>query len=477
MANNEKGEKLVPGFGDLTEAYASIYVNKGPFMDEFDPGRMFEIGLDEIYAMEIHSSIDSFYRYGYVIIPDRVGFRETLSLTGNEIITVRYANNVAVSTFPPKIIHFNIYDMEETSYNGEIRDKSTNKAIKLHLIEAPFFLKFNQRSWARIFGHDPGDGNMVGAYLHDIFSTHIQDDLKLNEEVVNYNFENMNTQMYWGIPNWKSQKTFQYLLQFAKDEDGFGNVKLFTTSNLDDNSIGLRLSSISQLFKQPKISQVYSVVNVGPMSNSRIAANGSFSSKALDFLIDYKFETYDLTSLVTGLGGGYTYNYDYLTSERFIQTDDYNSLNDKEKYFGQFALWTREIADWQSVTHLIGPWPKQLAADYLNNKMINQKYQLKCVSNCYLNHTRNVGDKVHITFPSVASAIDDSRTIDEQMSGDWVIQEMVDVITNTRGFTSVSFIKDSFFNTTHTDAGTSKEKLPEVNPIAPLHPITKRINN
>lgn len=474
MPTNEKGENITGAYPDFSESLAWVYINQGPFMTNLNKDKMFDNAIDEVIAMEVHSSLDSFYRYGFVVIPDRVGFRETLSLTGNEIVTLRYGNSLYVNNRPPKTIHFNIYDIEEVAIADTYRDRYTNKALKLHLIEAPLFLLYNQKTWNKAYGEDFGS-SVEGVKLNNIFQSHLSTDLKIEENnFVELDLLEMKTKMNWIIPSWKPQKTFSYLLKFAEDEDGYGNVKFFTSTDLDSNTTIINMKSIYQLFTNGETIS-YSIVNIGPMAQSA-SNSGETVVKTLNNLLNYKFESYDLTSLVSGLAGAYVYNRDYLNGQNFIQSIDYELANSEEKYFGNFGLWTNDISQWDSTALSIGSFPQEITRSYLENFQSSQKYQLKCIADSYLNHERNCGDKAFLMFPSGAHAIDESRTVDEQMSGTWVIQEIVDYITNNRGYSSLSFIKDSFFNTIEATTGNSKEKLPSVSPITNKDESTLEIN-
>jgi len=463
MPENDQVEtQRGPAF-DFTEALVSAYVNPGPYFDKIEgkEDKIFENAITEIVALEIHSSIDGFYRYGYIVIPDRIGFRETLSLTGNEIISVRYSNSLTSQSFSPKVVHFNIYDMEEVSLKDANRDNFTNKLIKLHLIEAPFFLLFNQNTWSRAFGKDTGNIEN-GEKINNIFEKHITNDLNLNDKLIKLDFNDMSTKLHWLIPSWKPQKTFSYLLKFARDEKGFGNVKFYTTTELNTGIIILNLKSIAQMFSSKEVTS-YTVINTGPFNQSALNEQ-EISQKSLDYLFEVKFLSYDITSLTTGLGGASILSRDYERGEYTIYTDDYITSNNKEKYFGQFGLWSDSISTWQTGQLSIGTYPEETMRSYLNNRIIDQKYQLRCVAKTYFNHIRNCGDKVSIVFPSASSSVDETRTIDEQMSGDWIIQEIVDYYANGRAYSEIYFIKDSFHNTVR---GTTEQKLPSVTPITP----------
>jgi hypothetical protein len=457
---------------DLSECSVVIYMNQGPFLDNIDKSTLYDDvkGMTDIYSFEIHSSIDGFYRYGSVIIPDRVGFREVAALTGNEIITIRYMNTVTADFIPFKTIHFNIYDIEEVSYADNLRDKFTNKAIKLHLIESPIFLKYNQRVWSRHFGKDLGrdEDSKEKMTIDQVFLSHLQNDLKLNEEYIRYDFDPMITDVYWTIPFWKPQKTFSYLLQFAQDQNNYGCVKFYTTSDNDNDITVINLRSIAQMFDRQETPYSYSFVGTNAFISSAGEADGKEMSKLINQLFDYKFETYDVTSIVSGLAGAMIYNTNYSQSLKWVQTEDYESSNRKDKYFAQFGLWNPEISNYKSTMFMRTDWHTPDVQSFIQNKIVSKKYQLKCISSSYINQARNVGDRVRLDIPSGAYATNPNKDLDVQMSGDWIISDIKDYYVNGRGYSSISFIKDAFFDTVRADTGNTPERLPAVTPIAPL---------
>lgn len=456
---------------DLADSYAYVYFSDGPFMTDFNPDRMFDIidtnETNNVIAMEIHSSIDSLYRYGYIVIQDRTGFRETLNLTGNELITLKYANGPFVATEPAKVIHFNIYDMEEVYISENYRDKYTNRAIKIHVMEAPMFLLYNWNYHCRGFGKDIGDGNNEVVRIDEMFRIHLEEDLQITQNgVVELDLRRMSTEMYWTIPLWKPQMTFMYLLDYAKDDQGYPDVKFFPTTNIQDSKTVINLKSIYQMFSDDSNTFQYNLVNVGPITNSA-TETGQRAIKSLNQIINYKFETYDLTSLISGLAGSSVYNRRYIEGRSFLQTEDYRTARKKQKYMGNVGIWSDNIAQWDTMWYPIGNMPPEIAAAYLENQISKQRYQLKCIADSYMNHSRNCGDRVTMLFPSTASGVDSSKTIDEQMSGEWIIQEMVDKIIAGKGSSEIIFIKDSFFNVEGTSSGNGgTQKLPSVEKIS-----------
>ena len=450
-------------FNNIFECNIKAYISSGPYIESVDLKQIFNLPVNEVISADLRSSIDGMYRYGSITIRDDVGFREYTSLTGNEIVTIVYSNKMISSDRPEKIIHFNIYDMHESTPSDDTNRKYTNKFITLHLMEAPFFLSYNRKPWSKAYGKDNGDGTSTNVSIDEIIKSHLLDDLKITEDMAELDFSKMSTEMHWSIPYWKPQQTLQYLLQFAKDIDGHGNVKLFTKTDIDKQKTILKLSSISNLFKTEQ-STVYPVIDVHAITSGLLPA-GMTSRKSANQIFDYKFESYDVVSLVSGLSGGYMYNHDYRDGKYFVHTDDYRASIASEKYFGQFGLWSDKISDWQSTSHSLGDISPELAKTYLNNKVIQQKYQLKCHIRTPVNHDRNVGDKVYLTFPSGAYLVNESATVDEQMSGEWIIKEITDQISGGRGTSEVVLIKDSFYNDVGVTSGNKVKKLPDVKPI------------
>jgi hypothetical protein len=108
-----------------------------------------------------------------------------------------------------------------------------------------------------------------------------------------------------------------------------------------------------------------------------------------------------------------------------------------------------------------GRLPFKQAKNYLNNQITSNNFQLRCEIVTYINHRVQVGDVVFIIFPSgLTFATGANRTfIDEQMSGNWLIEDFVDIFNNDGSFRKMTLVRDSFFLVGEEN---SKKPLPQV---------------
>ncbi len=217
------------------------WITRGPYMNDLKAGDLIKNKFGIPHSFEIHNSLNGMYRYGSLTVEDKYGIRESLPITGNEIITVAYNNATrgSLTTAKPIFIHFNIFDMEEAMIDENDSTRFSRKALKFHLVEAPFFLKYNDVQWQRAWGNDTGI-DINGVSVDQIFRQHLEEDLKIKEpSLFIMDFEILRTKPYFYCPSWKTQRMFSYLLEFAKSTKNNGCVKYFTTSDLDTGSIRL----------------------------------------------------------------------------------------------------------------------------------------------------------------------------------------------------------------------------------------------
>lgn len=469
----------------LDEISAVCYVNRGPFLTDIDNDKIFSANnkLGAPIEMEIHSSINGFYRYGYITIYDETGFREAFPLTGNEIISLLYKNTFRdIQTSLPQVVHFNIFDIEEytadaNQYNSK---RFTGKILKLHLIEAPFFLKYNEVSWKVAFGKSETytlpkskapSYTSNGMYVHDIFLKHFTDNLKLisgdpKKDLIELDFQKTNSKLHFVCPSWKSQKMFSYLLDFAKDENDFGNIKFYPTTNLQSSRPIVHLRSLNQMFKDPNNkATIFNLVD-----NSALSSNPqALGMKGLNQILFHKFLMYDLSSLPTGFAGASLLNFDYATGEYFVHNDTYTESNKKKgnSYFSNYALWSDKISNENTKQFYIGSLPKDVGKNYLNNKVIKNKHQLRCEMITYIDEQIQPGSKILVTFPSGMAELsreNQDHLFDEHMSDEWIVEDIIDKYENGLGSRKMICVKDSFFNVYGKPTGsTSTTFLPQVN--------------
>jgi len=471
----------------LDELSVNMFLTNGPYFNFKNTDDLFSTAkhLGTPFEMEMFSSINGAYRYGYITIFDDGGIREALPLTGNEIISIMYRNpfNETLSkslgsslpsdfTSNPMIVHFNIYDIEEIPYYGNSDEsrRFTTKLLKLHLIESPFFLLYNSTLWQKAYGSPSSK-----VKINEIFEKHLIDDLKIYNKankynIVELNINKMSTEMNFIIPSWKSQQTFSYLLDFCKDDQGFGNVKFFNTTNRKTSNIIVNLKSLNNMMQNPTYRE-FSLLNESPLMDLK-KDPGKINNRTLNEILKYKFVYYDLSSVTSGLGGGYMLNFDYKNSQYYTLYDTYEESNKKKEnsYFSNFGLWRDEISNENSRQYFISEFPKNVAKKYLNNKITKNKHQIKCEIVTYLDETIQVGDKILIAFISGMTELQrdkQNHLFDEHMTDEWLVEEINDTYKEGKCIRKMTIIKDSFFNLygTETNSNSSKLPIPKVNVV------------
>jgi hypothetical protein len=432
--------------------------------------------------MEIHSSINSFYRYGSIVIYDEAGVRESLPITCNEIISVIYRNTFReITESLPMVVHFNIFDIEEVvadadQYNSK---RFTGKLLKFHLVEAPFFLKYNEKAWKVAFGkcdtYDTTDPNHPitvpqGESIDTIFLRHFKDNLHLisdspKNDTIEVQFTKMKTKMHFVVPSWKTQKLFTYLLEFAKDENDYGNVKLFTTTNIQTSRPIVHLKSLNLIFKDTiKSPTEFTLINQSTIDGKP----ESLGAGQLNQILKHKFVFYDLASLPAGYAGASLLNYDYVTGKYFTQCDNYVESNKKKgnSYTSNFALWNEKISSENTRQFYIGGISPSQGEEYLNNKIIKNRHQLRCEMMTYIDEGIQPGDKILATFPSGMTELSregQNHLFDEHMSDEWIVEDVSDTYSNGKGLRKMVCIKDAFFNLYGKSEGIDVTKyLPQV---------------
>lgn len=445
---------------------AQTYLNQGPFLDNIDAKDFYKNSLGIPFSFQIHTSLNGMYRYGYIIFDDKYGIRETLPLTGNEIITLLYKNSTRGSIFnsPPTIIHFNVFDIEETQMATYDETRFSNKALKFHVIEAPFFLKYNHEVWKRSYGKNTGKDSDLMA-VDQIFKTHLSEDLKLDKDNnvnhIDFDLQPMATKLHFYTPAWKSQTMFNYLLPFCKDTNNFEHVKFFTTTDIKSGKIIINMKSMNYMFSQKNMTE-FTTLDMSPYSSY----DKGIDPRILNQILSYKFISYDITSLTTGFAGGSLLNFNYNKSKYYTLQNTYEEMIKKtdNKYFYNFGLWSNTISSERSMQTYLGPFPHDQARTYIDNRIKEQQYQLRCETMTYVDETIQIGDKIFVLFQSGMSDAtkDIGHLTDEQMSGGWLVEEIIDTAINGLGMRKMVLVKDSFFNVYMSD---KRKVLPEVNPV------------
>jgi hypothetical protein len=114
----------------------------------------------------------------------------------------------------------------------------------------------------------------------------------------------------------------------------------------------------------------------------------------------------------------------------------------------------------------LGPIPKEVAKDYLDNRISENRFQLKCQIVSPINERVQVGDVILITFLTTSPTTEDEKIgIDETVWGYWIVESITDEVSNGKGGRLYTLIKDSFFNISSSSDMNRKERLPQVESV------------
>lgn len=468
MANtNSVDETTLPYENSLQTAYFRAFVlPNGPYLQTLTNEQL--VDRNEplvIQSIEIHSSIFGLYRYAVIDVLDSIGQRELTSLGANDLIVIEYSGGVPMTDniAGMKRLYFNIYDIKEIPIDeNSIRIRFTQKMLKIHLIEAPFFLAYNKNYCNRTWGKSYGDGSISGVSIGNIIEDHLKNDLGIHPQLVEYNFDKMSTSIHFCCPYWKTQTMINYLLTACKDQYNFSNVVLFNTDNIKDMKTVVNLKSVNSLYKQEKEVE-YTFIDSSSMVSS---VNNKFKpSQDRNTILSWEINTYDLTTLTTGIAGGTVVGSSYDESLYYEARSTYTNSTNLDKFSGNYATWKQEISDFRNKLYSPRYIDNGRQIDFINNRIENKKYQIEIDALMYINENRNVGDKVNLVFPSIL-AVHEQHILDEQFTGTFIIKEIIDICTITEGFSKVKLIGDSFFNLMSPNNGGGAKKLPKVKPIS-----------
>jgi hypothetical protein len=475
---------MVDGIQQLDEISISCYLNRGPNFKYLKNDELLNAKnyLGNPISIEIHSSINGFYRYGSITFHDTIGFRETLPLTGNDILTVFYKNKHNVNdSLTGRLIHFNIFDMEEIQLRpaSSKEERHTLKAIKMHIIEAPFYLFLNTSKIKKIYGTSSGTGNDKLLSISDIVEEIFRGIFNSNSELMEYfNFYFQTTKKISGQfcnPNWNHQKFIKYLLDYASDKNNRGNFKLFTTSDIQSGKINIVLRNPTHMYSLPFKGKIYEyfLSDESTLNNTDISNPlNQIANQKLNTIYYYKFLNYDLSAITSGFGGGTIYNYNYLNGNYSEICNTYTNINTKLPTTSNYLIWKDEISNWNNQVYYDGSMSEFLSTDYLKNKILDNHHQLRCIILTLINENIEIGDVILITFMSgmVSFTKGDSHLIDEQMSGYWIVEEINDIVHQGKGYRKYILMKDSYFNV-YTPNDLDASKILPVNKSIASHDI------
>ena len=416
-----------------------------------------------VIQIEVRESIDQFYRTGKVVLADKTMLRETLPLTGNEIVSVMYKNRLhaGISNVKDKIVHFKVFHVDEFEDMADRSNAPGSSYIVLHLVEWPAF-DFLSTIVYQTFktSHAPEEGTRASTLVENLlkgingFEKHYNIDVDASQE-------GLNITNFW-IPRWTITKSIQYLNQFMINQNG--NPYYFFGIRSNPDGVGHKptamYSSVFSFLDTPHF-RVYSTSKPDTLYNKIAASNLSGRDEnaataipkpeedknyhPLDY-IDGKNIQYGNSNRLfqKSLIGRTVLNYDYREGNRH-HAMDYRYFMKDYRYLGLTVPSPQDQNfgnQWK--TYETVPYNNEQMTDgYLRNKMVRGAFKESFMTaRCPVNESRILSEKASVLLPSSEK----TRSIDYQMSGRWMTYAITDII-NTNGYATsdVTFARDSFW--------------------------------
>lgn len=458
MANEQHLLKTGRTIDEITNkaVYAVGIIRPPNLNNTYENINYFETTLSNVISITVKDSIESYYRTGTILLSDRLSFRSTAPLTGNEIISVKYKNNVYAyeDNIPPKVIHFRVFAIEEVEDLREANSNAGAKLIKIDLVEFPAFDMFSYNEVYKTFSEEVS----IADYIRDMFN-----DIQNLNKHYEIDIDNSRTdlKMPFYSPNWSPIKNVEYLKNFLLDEKGRGFWMLNTLSPTKANKRPiLRYCSIFKYLEE-KSSRNYGSLKTDtyykPPNRPGAASEKNKIDKTIrDFAedtqyapLDYVFERNikwgNAMKYLSGLFGKTFAHYSFENGAQYNSLD-YASFLKNYKSLGKYSpisLKNQSGNQWSSFGGLPHNNPAIVEAYNMNSLYYNQFKQIMMSMKTPLNQTRSNGEIANVILPSPSNSGD---MVDFMMSGKWLTWEVNDnILADGTAFSEVVVCRDSFW--------------------------------
>jgi hypothetical protein len=426
----------------------------------FEGHNLFSKGtmLANVIGFEVVDSLGQYFKIGKLALNDQTQIAEYMPLTGNEIVGIRYKNNANSIDGGEKIVYFRIFTFQLVDNFANMNANPGAKFLLLHLVEFPAYEMFATSAFYKSY---PNNTVQISKLVDDVLS---------GIKFINgyYNLApaqpTKDTINFW-IPNWNLIKTFKYLQEWAVTEKN----EPFYVLSIKQDDMSSRTSSMKKqtihyesIFKylNGKSKRVFSSVNSDIKNRSsttpdnsekkpKTSADDDNNIDPPDVILGKKLQSYDGSSLISGMNGETCLDWDqtgltYFTTtfESFLK--DYSGLG-MWSPFQKDSYKTSWGNQWSTVKlETFGENNIAQAKLYFRN-LYGKRLMLsanKLTIYTYTNEYRKTGEKVNIVLPSS----DKDNAIDLMNSGDWIIWSIKDTISsNNAGVSEIELIRDSYF--------------------------------
>lgn len=451
----------VSPFEAVVNAGYSIGITRlSDFTGSYESIDFFKHRIEEsVIKVEIHDSLEMYFRTAKMTTHDRFASREFMPLTGNEIISIRYKNSIHPDGVPEKIYHFFINDVREAQ-NTQEWDRGSN-LLQFSLVEAPAHYFMTANSVYKTYSWDGGSKSTYpkrSKSIYDIMNdtvNSIPNILNWYEVDIEKTLETEEDKVNFFIPNWSPLKTLNYLRKFAVNSEGLPYyVCYIDPPKKFGEKPTFRCKSIYTLMKQKE----YHVFSSQYAQHANRSAQGT-EEPARD-INEGQTDKYDITNTIYnrrfnyfnrlkssfGQMSGETFStFDYINDNKHVAFD-FNTFRKNYSGLGQYSLHATNYGNqWSQVRPHSFNDAKRLLKMKQNEYSYNTIHSgISCQLDMTLNQLRRPGQVADIVFKSVMS----DTNVDQMMSGKWLIWGQVDSLTSfgAAAGSYVVCVKDGFEN-------------------------------
>ena len=436
-------------FDSVQKAAFAVYITRvKSFKDQtYSDINFYETMIESAFKLEVHDSMDMYFRTAQVWFFDRYSMREIFPITGSEIITIRYMNMAMPGGALPKTFHFQIQSVGEAPNVTEY-DKGSNITL-LNLVEAPAFSFLTNNGVYKTY---PWDTKMkVSDLVNDCllsipgltnwYDIEIEETMKAPGAL--FNFYN---------PSWTPMKTINYLKKFAISQKDDFPYYTFYISPPDSHSAKPKINfkpiyslmqskavhNISSHFQQ----ETYRPQQGNPSTPSRdYAAENDYN--IFNTMQSRQFDYFHRAKTAFAQMSGETFfTFDYQNDNKYFAID-YNLFKQTYRGLGQNQLHS---------TNYGNVWASQRPHSFTDNlRLLNMKRNefayntihsgISCTAEMTINNFRNVG---HLADCLFKTSMDQQSGIDYMMSGKWLIWSQIDEMQDGGARSKVLMVKDGF---------------------------------
>ena len=407
---------------------------------------------NNMIKMEVTNSVRGLFKTATLLIQDRDNLRETLPLTGNEIIAISYNNvcNEANAVAPTTLFSIASVSDQPNIIAGNAHEHQ-ERILALTLVEFPIYnflvnvpiyktYKWNQET------HKPNIS--PSEVLHDSLSQienigkwyDIDAAITPTKKTIN--------NLY--IPNWHIMDVIKYLQPLSTSMTDTGNYIFGTRETLKSHV------TKPQIVFQPML-EYYSKHSEDTIRNyntvefllERTDGPVSYNMSLKDYVSSISIDYGNVLKRSFSKMSGHTFaTMDYQADNNYLAADFDHYIKNEHKHISPYTLHTNKYGNQygnfnshpiSNPTEILTPLKNQYS-----RLLMETGVTLNLTT--YVNENRTVGEKGRLYIPSYNNESDDRNIpqYDKMFSGEYMTWAITDVITRETCHSNITMISDSF---------------------------------